>query len=79
MLGVPEPLVERQKRGHPDHCPAGHPWSEENSYFYPNGDRECRVCRREGAKRRRNAKRTTPARLAKRKPIKVCGGRAEAI
>lgn len=38
---------------------------------YPNGDRECHVCPREGAKRRRNARRTAPARPAKRHPVKV--------
>lgn len=29
------------------HCPADHPYSEENTYIHPDGDRRCRTCRRE--------------------------------
>lgn len=28
------------------HCPAGHPLDADNTYFYPSGARECRICRR---------------------------------
>ncbi len=28
------------------HCPHGHPYSKENTYVYPNGSRECRICKR---------------------------------
>jgi len=34
------------------HCPSGHPYSDENTYVYPNGrHRACRICRRENARR----------------------------
>ena len=29
------------------HCPKGHQYSGENLYIYPNGYRECRICRKE--------------------------------
>jgi hypothetical protein len=29
------------------HCGRGHPFDEENSYFRPDGRRECRACGRE--------------------------------
>lgn len=29
-----------------DCCPAGHPYSEVNTYVYPNGYRQCHTCRR---------------------------------
>lgn len=28
------------------HCPKGHPYSDENTYVSPRGDRQCRICRR---------------------------------
>ena len=40
------------------HCPAGHPYSEENTYRY-RGERICRICRRENSRRWRAAKRST--------------------
>lgn len=36
------------------HCPQGHPYSEENTYVAPKGDRRCRAC----AKAHRTAHRT---------------------
>lgn len=39
------------------HCPHGHPYNEENTYYRPNGGRKCRVCNREKEKiRQRNLK-----------------------
>jgi hypothetical protein len=35
---------ERRSRAH---CPAGHPYSAENTYINPHGHRICRACRRE--------------------------------
>jgi hypothetical protein len=35
------------------HCPKGHPYSEDNTYFRPNiSSRNCRICRREESYRR---------------------------
>lgn len=31
----------------------GHPFDEENTYFYPAGNRECKACRRERDRARR--------------------------
>ncbi len=28
------------------HCPRGHEYDEPNTYYKPNGSRECRVCRK---------------------------------
>ena len=28
------------------HCPAGHPYDEENTYLRPDGGRDCRICMR---------------------------------
>lgn len=28
------------------HCPENHPYDEENTYVYPDGSRDCRICRR---------------------------------
>ncbi len=39
------------------HCPAGHEYTSENTYTKPDGARECRTCRREGARVRRAANR----------------------
>jgi len=33
--------------GEKTHCPKGHPFDEENTYYPPNGGRMCRICRRE--------------------------------
>ena len=29
------------------HCPERHPYNDENTYFAPNGCRQCRICKRE--------------------------------
>lgn len=38
-----------------EECPSGHPYSEANTYRYPQGTRSCRICRQERAKARREA------------------------
>lgn len=45
--------LENMKRSHPNnqykntsHCIYGHPFSGENLYIQPNGERRCRMCRR---------------------------------
>lgn len=35
------------------HCPHGHPYDEENTYFSPSGHRHCRTCNRERVNRTR--------------------------
>lgn len=37
------------------HCPVGHPYDEENTYRYANGDRGCRTCNTEAKRRYRAA------------------------
>lgn len=32
------------------HCRNGHPYSGDNLYTYPNGERGCRICQREGSR-----------------------------
>lgn len=39
------------------HCPQGHPYSGENLYVRPNGERCCRQCRREDDRHRKEMKR----------------------
>lgn len=39
------------------HCPQGHPYDEENTYFAPNGWRQCNICRGEHMKRNYLSKR----------------------
>ena len=34
------------------HCPAGHPYDDENTYVDPIGNRHCRACRRDVDRRR---------------------------
>lgn len=34
------------------HCPQGHPYSEENTYYYKDGWRMCRTCLRERRRKR---------------------------
>jgi hypothetical protein len=33
------------------HCPQDHEYSEENTYFFPDGRRHCKVCTREAGRR----------------------------
>lgn len=35
------------------HCPSGHPYAGDNLYFHRRGDRLCRTCSREAARRYR--------------------------
>lgn len=35
------------------HCPQGHAYSEENTYRRPNGNRKCRICKREAKRKAR--------------------------
>lgn len=37
------------------HCPQGHPFSEENTYYTEHGSRRCRTCSREHKERERRA------------------------
>lgn len=51
-----EPVThdENVRRAMVTHCPAGHPYDEENTYVRPDrGSRECRVCLREQRRSRR--------------------------
>lgn len=34
------------------HCPQGHPYDSENTYYFPKGGRVCRMCRLEKQRRR---------------------------
>jgi hypothetical protein len=45
-----------------NHCPAGHPYDDANTYVDPKGWRNCRICRRDARRRwrARSAKRLTP-------------------
>lgn len=45
------------------HCQQGHPLYGDNLYLYPNGSRDCRVCRRERL-RRSAARKAAAARAA---------------
>lgn len=54
------------------HCPSGHPYSDENTYRYPDGARRCRTCSRDSEAirvvRRREARHA--ARAAEGRPIR---------
>lgn len=39
------------------HCPQGHEYNDNNTYFYPKGGRGCRICRRESNRRYDHRKR----------------------
>jgi hypothetical protein len=50
--------VRRGEKANRTHCPQGHPYSPENTYRHPRGDRQCREClrvRNREARRRRAA------------------------
>jgi len=34
------------------HCPAGHPYDDENTYRRPDGSRKCRTCHRDAERKR---------------------------
>ena len=42
------------------HCPAGHEYSETNTYVTPSGARKCRTCRKEHSRRNRAKRKGTP-------------------
>lgn len=48
-------LAERQEV-----CPAGHPWSPENTHTWHDGQRHCRVCDRERHRAKRREQRGLP-------------------
>lgn len=39
------------KNARKQHCPRGHPYDDENTYYDTQGGRECRACRRERVKK----------------------------
>jgi hypothetical protein len=45
------PLAAAKQRSK-THCPQGHPYDEENTYWRPDGARNCRTCVREYGRRR---------------------------
>ena len=51
------PRARRVAPGHPQadktHCAFGHPFSPENTYYTPTGERRCRACRARIARARR--------------------------
>lgn len=51
-------VVERGRHFYANktHCPAGHEYTDINTYYRKNGSRECRVCRRERNNRARQTK-----------------------
>lgn len=44
--------MRRTMKNGPDHCPQGHEYTPENSYVHARGDRQCRACNRDRARRR---------------------------
>jgi hypothetical protein len=57
---LPDPGTARQRGGlnsDKTHCPAGHPYSGDNLYVAPSGDRMCRTCRNASTRKRRALKR----------------------
>jgi len=37
---------KRHRNTKKTHCPQGHPYSKDNTYIYPDGGRDCRICRK---------------------------------
>lgn len=72
----------RHHRGaNPDECAHGHPFSAENTYVNPRGERQCRTCLREASSRyaasnreRLNAKRRAGRMRVEHEP-RECGAR----
>jgi hypothetical protein len=50
-------MVNRERMQAVTHCPQGHPYTAENTYFAARGSRNCRVCGRARAKLRKAAAR----------------------
>lgn len=38
--------LHRKQESEATHCPHGHPWDDENTYWYRGKYRQCRACRR---------------------------------
>lgn len=55
------------------HCPAGHPYDDENTYRYPNGRRQCRECTNERSRewRSRHRDAVNARRQARRKAART--------
>ena len=49
MRGL-SPELLRQQQLSKTHCPQGHPYNTTNTYRYPNGRRDCRICREDASK-----------------------------
>jgi hypothetical protein len=62
---TPEENRKRARKPHTQHCVRGHEYTPENTYITPStGTRQCRICAREGLRRRRNALSPTSGRSA---------------
>lgn len=48
---------EIHERAQKNFCTNGHPWTPENVYIYPSGQRACRLCSNMARKRRRSVDR----------------------
>lgn len=49
------------------HCPQGHPYTPENTYVYPRGNRSCRECRRAYREENKEARRASGREYMRRK------------
>jgi hypothetical protein len=56
--------INRQKT----HCPQGHRYDEANTILVKNGWRDCRACRRESARRRRDSARANTPTIGGTRP-----------
>jgi hypothetical protein len=57
------PEMNRARALSRTHCPSGHPFTPENTYYHPEGYRACRACGREAQRRyaaRKRAKENMP-------------------
>ena len=53
-------LIEPPRRRRRTHCARGHELTEANTYRRPNGERECRICRRMGQRPHKHKPRGGP-------------------